>query len=140
DMTTSAPDMATRAPDLSADMLVPPIGPTFYVNSGTGNDGNAGTSVAPWKTLVASIPRLHPGDTLIMTGRFSERPGFSGSGILFDVSGTATSPITFKGQNCTLDVHGGSGDYANYVFSGSYLIFDGFDITASAPVYYGGAL
>jgi PKD domain len=107
---------------------------TYYVNSNTGSDTNAGTnSAAPWLTLHMSIPKLSPGDTLNCTGTFSENAGY-GSHYNFTVSGTAGNPITIKsyGAGATIDMVCG-GDFCNYNFTGSYLAFDGFKITTLAP-------
>lgn len=48
-------------------------GTTYYV-SPSGNDAAAGTISSPWRTLGGSLPRLAPGDTLIVRGgTYAER-------------------------------------------------------------------
>src|SRR4051794_12491073 len=39
-------------------------GPKLYADAARGNDANAGTAAAPWKTLAHALRRLKPGDTL----------------------------------------------------------------------------
>lgn len=34
---------------------------TYYIDPNTGNDGNAGTKSAPWKTLIAKVNTLVAG-------------------------------------------------------------------------------
>jgi len=66
------------------------IATTRYV-SPTGNDANAGTLAAPWRTIAASLPKLAPGDSLYARGgTYVENV----KGITLR-SGTATSRITF---------------------------------------------
>jgi hypothetical protein len=116
-------------------------GTTYYVTASGGSDSNPGTSAAsPWLTLRNSIPKLHPGDTLIMTGTFAEPIPCGGCSNQFSVSGTATNPIILHGQNAVLDIRYASGDFGNYMFNGSYLVLDGLDITSSVPaIWFGGA-
>src|ERR1035437_8750583 len=121
----------------SADLL---SAATYYVNSSTGSDSNAGTnSAAPWLTLYKSIPKLSPGDTLIATGTFSEAPGY-GSTRTVSGSGTIGNPITILASNATINLQDNSGDFCTYNFTGNYLIIDGFGFasTLTNGVYYGG--
>src|SRR5947209_7791327 len=43
-------------------------GPKLFVDDARGQDGNAGTAQAPWKTLAHALRRLKPGDTLYLRG------------------------------------------------------------------------
>lgn len=77
-------------------------GATYYL-SPTGSDANAGTSLAaPWKTFSFAIPRLQPGDTLMLAdGTYhASNSGFPnidcGGGAN---NGTASQPITIKAIN-----------------------------------------
>ena len=126
-------DMArSEAPDMSQPSGSTSNGPTYYVNSSAGSNSNSGISAdSAWKTLTASVPKLKAGDTLVMTGTFREPLPCGGCAITFNVSGTSANPITFKGQNASIDVQSFSGDYGNYNFSGDYLVFDGLEITSS---------
>jgi hypothetical protein len=71
---------------------------SFYISPG-GSDGDSGTSSSSaWKTFNYAIPKLRPGDTLILLdGTYNER-------LFIDCSrnasnGTEQSPITVKAQN-----------------------------------------
>jgi hypothetical protein len=79
-----------------------PIGtderPTYYI-SPTGSDGNPGTREQPWLTFASAVPKLEPGDTLVLldghyrqtsTGQLDVRCGTNA------VNGTAALPITVK--------------------------------------------
>jgi hypothetical protein len=79
----------------------PPSGPSYYI-SPTGNDGNSGSQNAPWKTFGFAIPRLVPGDTLVLldgnytpanSGRFSANCAASAK------NGTASAPITIRAHH-----------------------------------------
>ncbi|HZN36155.1 MAG TPA: right-handed parallel beta-helix repeat-containing protein, partial [Pirellulaceae bacterium] len=63
---------------------------TFYV-SPAGNDGQSGTSEAPWHTLQAAADRVQSGDTVIVR---------SGNYVGFDLrrSGTPGNPIVFHAE------------------------------------------
>ena len=65
-----------------------PAGPVLYVDPARGDDKNAGTEQAPWKTLAHSLRQLKPGDTLCLRGgTYYEKPALSRSG-------TDDKPIT----------------------------------------------
>lgn len=75
----------------------PAFGATYYL-SPSGSDSNNGTSVAPWKTFSFALPRLQPGDTLILKdGTYTQ----SNSGFISidGKSGTASALITIKAEN-----------------------------------------
>lgn len=63
--------------------------PTTYYVSTTGNDRNAGTEEAPWRTIVQAVDNMRAGDTTIVKGGvyLEERE------IHFKKSGTASAPI-----------------------------------------------
>ena len=66
-------------------------GNTYYVST-TGDDDNAGTIGAPWRTIKDSVPRLHAGDTLVIRG------GLYRESYIDDFnSGAAGNPITVRG-------------------------------------------
>jgi hypothetical protein len=59
-----------------------------------GNDGNAGTQAAPWKTFDHAMQQLRPGDTLYARGgTYVERAMLRGNDL---TAGTATQRITVK--------------------------------------------
>ena len=69
---------------------------TYYVST-TGNDGNAGTISAPWKTWQFGFTSLTAGDTLyIRSGTYTDMYGsYSTSfyGVRITADGTAENPI-----------------------------------------------
>ena len=73
---------------------------TYYV-SPTGNDGNAGTREAPFKTFQKVVPLLQGGDTLFLTGgRYSETM------LLENIEASLENPITLRsvpGEQVILD-------------------------------------
>lgn len=55
-----------------------------------GNDANAGTEAAPWKTVQAAVDKLQPGETLVLrAGIYHER-------VTVKARGTADKPITLR--------------------------------------------
>lgn len=76
-------------------------GNTYYL-APTGSDSNPGTSAAPFRTFSFAIPRLTPGDTLILkngtyTGSNSGYPNINCTSNA--ANGTAGQPITIQSQN-----------------------------------------
>jgi hypothetical protein len=78
---------------------------TYYYVSPSGSDASAGTSSAPWKTFKFAIPKLRPGDTLVLRdGTYNKsNSGYpqvicasTGSNA---VSGTASQRITLRAEN-----------------------------------------
>ena len=74
---------------------------TYYI-APTGNNGAAGSSGAPWKTLQHAADVVRPGDTVIV------RAG-SYAGMYMETSGTASRPIVFQAEHLceTADVQAG---------------------------------
>jgi hypothetical protein len=75
-------------------------GPKRFVDAGRGDDSNAGTEQAPWKTLRHALRQLQPGDTLCLRrGTYYEKASLSRSG-------TVDAPITicsYPGELAVLD-------------------------------------
>jgi hypothetical protein len=65
-------------------------GPTRFVDAARGDDGNAGSEQAPWKSLAHAVRRLTPGDTLYLRG------GTHGERVALSKSGTEQAPITIS--------------------------------------------
>jgi len=65
--TTTAPPTTKAAVNPAPTTAARGSGPTFYV-AANGNDANAGTAAAPWRSLSASVARLTPGVTLLVRG------------------------------------------------------------------------
>ena len=67
---------------------------TSYFVSESGNDSNAGTQAAPWRTIQKAANTVAAGDTVVlMDGTYTE------GSIGFNRSGTAAKPITFVAAN-----------------------------------------
>lgn len=65
-----------------------------YFIAPNGNDGNAGSESAPWRTFGHAMQRLRPGDTLYARGgTYVERAHLRGSDL---TAGTASQRITVK--------------------------------------------
>ncbi|MDA0990904.1 MAG: right-handed parallel beta-helix repeat-containing protein, partial [Verrucomicrobia bacterium] len=77
-------------------------GQTVYVSPQHGDDDNAGTQAAPFKTLQRAVRRLQPGDTVFaMSGQYRESVYME-----FSAKGTAENPIVVSaapGQHPVLD-------------------------------------
>jgi hypothetical protein len=103
----------TRAADTPAFRSHPPTrpmptaidqpqvtGPKLFVDAARGNDTNAGTMQAPWKSLAHALRRLKPGDTLCLRG------GTYHEKVSLTRSGTAEAPITiasYPGELAVID-------------------------------------
>jgi len=69
-------------------------GTTYYVST-TGNDGNAGTQAAPFRTVARAAKALSAGDTLLLRGGvYNENVAISASGGY--ATGQPNRPITVK--------------------------------------------
>lgn len=109
------------------------IGQSYYLSSSSGNDANAGSMAAPWKTLakISSI-NLQPGSTVY----FKRGDRFDGQFVV-NGSGTASQPITITAYGTgeapiiTGEVgSAGGGDYeeAILVNNEDNMVFDGLEI------------
>ena len=102
-----------RRPTISATLLglcgtlaASPVSATTYHISTTGADSNSGTSPgSAWKTFAFAVPRLAPGDTLVLLeGTYTPAEHgnlriLCGSGSPNAKHGTASAPITVRAQN-----------------------------------------
>src|SRR5215470_13078561 len=74
-------------------------GATYYL-SPSGSNSNPGTSSgSPWQTFAFAIPRLQPGDTLVLRDGTYNRSNSGFPNILCGTgatNGTASQPITVK--------------------------------------------
>jgi hypothetical protein len=105
-------------------------GSTFFVST-TGNDANAGTSSAPWRTIQHAANTVHAGDTVeVMGGVYNESVTIPGSG------NATAGYITFEsvpGQTATLDGTGikiakGQQFGLFTLRTNSYIVIQGFEI------------
>ncbi|MFH1130699.1 MAG: right-handed parallel beta-helix repeat-containing protein [Pseudomonadota bacterium] len=84
---------------------------TIYYVGPAGNDSNAGTQAAPWKTLQHAADNIKAGDMVaILAGSYS-------SGFELTTSGTEQKPITFRGESKDkVTVSGRAGDSEDTIF------------------------
>ena len=98
---------------------------TFYV-SDSGNDFNDGTSTEKaWKSIDngEKLGILVPGDTVVASGTFNT------SVALGSTSGTASAPITYRGNNASIIAPSGAAGITISGASAKYIVVDGFDIS-----------
>jgi len=89
--------------DLTVRMAI--TGNVYYVDSGAGNDNNAGTLASPWKTLnKVNYTVFNPGDSILLKrgGQWQEMlvpssSGSSGAPITYDAYGTGDNPVITGG-------------------------------------------
>ena len=109
---------------------VPAFAATYYVNP-AGSDGNAGTSVAPWKTFYHAAQVLQAGDTAIFAdGTYTETQR-----VIIGRSGTASAPIVFRAQSprgAKIVFQGLQTAWGKIFTQKSYITIQGFDITEDA--------
>jgi hypothetical protein len=105
-------------------------GATFFVST-AGNDGNAGTSNAPWRTIQHAANTVHAGDTVqVLGGVYNESVTIPGSG------NASAGYITFEsapGQTATLDGTGiklakGQQFGLFTLRTNSYIVIQGFEV------------
>jgi hypothetical protein len=107
----------------SADQSTPPPtfpgtnpgGGTIYFVAENGNNNNTGTRNKPWKTLQHAASRVKAGDMVAI------KAGTYQSGFEITTSGTASKPITFRGEGADkVHIVGGARDtifvdHAHYI-------------------------
>lgn len=106
-------------------------GKTYYVST-SGNDNNAGTSSAPWRTIQHAANTVQAGDTVqVMSGTYNEVVTMKTSG------NSSAGYITFQnapGQSPILDgtglAVGASGQTGLFSLEGTfnYIVIQGFEI------------
>src|SRR3989344_8950253 len=97
----SALSSPSVSPETQLAQVAPTSGTVYYI-SPTGSDSNAGTSAAPSKTFAFAIPKLQPGNSLILkngtyNGSNSGYPNINCSAGA--KNGTASARITIKAEN-----------------------------------------
>jgi hypothetical protein len=121
----------TKSASATVTLQVPSrSGATFFVST-SGNDANAGTSSAPWRTIQHAANTVHAGDTVQVLG------GVYNESVTIPGSGNATAGyITFEsapGQTAILDGTGikvGKGQQFGLftLRTNSYIVIQGFEI------------
>ena len=103
-------------------------GITYYVDA-NGNDANDGSQANPWKTIRHAADVVVAGDTvLINPGTYSVSQQIS-----ITTSGTASNPITFKGNGTgvVVDLRGYDGRNGFEIFFADYIVIDNLTVYAS---------
>jgi hypothetical protein len=96
---------------------------TFYVAT-TGNNGNGGTSAAPWQTLQHAANTVQAGDLVIV--RAGTYTGFE-----LETSGTQANPIEFRAEpGVTVNVPNPvRGQHGINLEGASWIVVEGFTVT-----------
>ena len=103
-------------------------GITYYVDP-NGNDANDGSQANPWKSIGHAVDQVVAGDTVqINPGTYSVSQQIS-----ITTSGTASNPITFKGNGAGVVVDLRSCDVKNCleIFFADYIVIDNLTVYAS---------
>jgi Right handed beta helix region/Divergent InlB B-repeat domain len=95
---------------------------TFYVDP-AGNDATAGSDTQPWRTLQKAANTVRAGDLVIVrAGRYA--------GLYLTTSGTATDPITFRGEpGAIVETQNPTTQDGINLEGASYVIVEGFTVT-----------
>ncbi len=94
---------------------------TYYVDAVAGNDGNAGTAAAPWRSLQKAADAMRAGDTAVV------RAGAYGQRVRVRVSGTAAAPIVFWAE--------GAVETRGFTVLADFVVIRGFGISTTGPKY-----
>ncbi|MFN8629306.1 MAG: hypothetical protein U0838_03010 [Chloroflexota bacterium] len=106
---------------------------TVHYMSPKGNDSASGTASHPWRTLYASLRKLHAGDTLYVRGGTYPWSGTHYSSL----AGTATRPIRITNYPGETPVFSGSGSPANWLFfdgNAAYVTLHGLVVKGGGAV------
>src|SRR2546422_4640935 len=99
-----------------------PAGAVYYVDGSTGNDSNAGTAGAPWRTIQKAANTMVAGETAIVNaGTYNER-------VVVTVSGTSGNLITFQAQGTVVNL--------GFNVQASYVKVNGFEIANLPYVHH----
>jgi Right handed beta helix region/Divergent InlB B-repeat domain len=95
---------------------------TFYVDP-AGNDSAAGSSTSPWRTLQKAASTVRAGDLVIVrAGHYA--------GLYLTTSGTATDPITFRGDpDAIVDAQNPTTPDGINLEGASYVVIENFTVT-----------
>jgi uncharacterized repeat protein (TIGR02543 family) len=95
---------------------------TFYVDP-AGDDSTSGSSMAPWRTLQKAANTVRAGDLVIVrAGRYA--------GFYLITSGTATDPITFRGDaGAIIDTRNPTTPDGINLEGASYVVIEGFTVS-----------
>jgi len=98
-----------------------------YVDAASGNDANAGTSAAPWRTVQHAADVTNPGDTVIVNDGV-----YTGGANVVTIgrSGTATGWLVFRAAHLWGAVIDGQNNSSTTGFeiNGNYIRVQGFEV------------
>src|SRR5205823_6552497 len=98
-----------------------------YVDAAAGNDANAGTSAAPWRTLQHAADVTNPGDTVIVNDGV-----YTGGANVVTISrsGTAAGWLVFRAAHLWGAVIDGqhNSSTTGFEINGNYIRVQGFDV------------
>lgn len=106
---------------------------TYYV-SPTGNDGNSGSSSAPFKTIQKAADIVNPADTVIVRDGIYTDTNSDGRIVTLSRGGKSGAWVTFKAGNtwgAVLDCRNNATDYGFDVKEG-YIRIEGFEVKGCA--------
>jgi len=99
----------------------------------TGNDANAGTSAAPWRTIQHAADVVNPGDTVIVNDGV-----YTGGALVVTISrsGTAAAWLVFRAANRWGAIIDGqnSSSTTGIEINGNYIRVEGFDVRHTSRV------
>ena len=107
-----------------------------YYLAPTGSDADPGSAAAPWKTFAYALPRLDPGDTLVLKDGVYGIAAGSGplyvDGATSHKNGTAAQRITVKAEHERQAVLEGTGrGFTVHVVNCSYWTFEGLSVRSN---------
>jgi uncharacterized protein YjdB len=102
---------------------------TFYIDAVSGNDANAGTSAAPWRTLAKANGVAQAGDLFLISGTFAGQIVHPAS------SGTASAKIVYrKKPGATAVINGGQYGVIVWLDGMSHIVVDGLELSNEAEI------
>jgi hypothetical protein len=134
--TTNLPNGGKVVLNFSLSQTYVPV--TYYVNNGTGNDSNPGTSGSPWKTIGNGdrLGVLNPGDMVIVqAGTYAQ---VSTNGVtLTNNYGYSFSPVTYKAQgNVVINQSSYTGTSYGFKVAVAGITLTGFEIKGAQHGIY----
>ena len=134
---TSGGKSGTATVTVTAQQPPPPppsgscSGACRYVDGAAGNDANAGTSTAPWRTIQHAADAANPGDTVIVNDGV-----YTGGSNVVTVgrSGTASAWLVFRAAHRWGAVLDGRNNASavGFEINGSYVRVEGFQVRGTS--------
>ena len=135
---TSGGKSGTATVTVTAQQPPPPPPPSGscsgacrYVDGAAGNDANAGTSTAPWRTIQHAADAANPGDTIIVNDGV-----YTGGANVVTIgrSGTASAWLVFRAAHRWGAVLDGRNNASavGFEINGSYVRVEGFEVRGTS--------